>query len=461
MSSRLKSGSLAALIVLVSGCSLFDPYVKAPGPKSQSDCKDKDFESANGPEPTKAFLYARCVRDDMDARAGRFAVLNSGGSTFLLSLAGLTTYRSFRGSSEANIQALATGGATLYAAQKYLYRNPRETIYAAGSATIDCGIAITRRRVAADDQTTVDALSTASETLNSVTSYRKTAANLAALPEPNASCPVTTRQKWEQAKDRLSSEDDSAMQDVGRRISTARARLELYIGATEYAQIDLISLTSRVRGTVNRQLALEQPDPLEIASAISILQLPSPELPEGGPSPPQAAPKPTDPSRTKGTSRGQTCNVDETRAEQFEEAVNRFIDSMREARRHAAALEARLNVIESSGMATSTEQLLKACALQTPSTATPFNIRPGTNPLRASAGETVLVPIEGGVSPYVANVAVPPQNGQITITQKLLESGTYALSINVTAGVPLGTYLIVSNDQVGAFRSFQIEVRPK
>jgi len=459
MSTRLAPGMFVTVTSVLTGCSLFNPYVKAPDASPRGECnallRNADVENAD------AFSFAQCVRDDMDSRAGSYASLSNGGSAFLLGLAGLTTYRAFRGDNDANVQALATGGATLYAAQKYLYRKPREAIYATGSATIDCAIGITMRRVALGKQSLGTDVTHAEASLKEANDARHEAADFLTLPEPNNACPASTRNTWREAKSLLSAADDSTMRSLQDRIPTIRVRLDRLISGAALAAIDLITLTKNVRGVVNRQLALEQPDPAEIASSLAVLKLPPVEgtASETG-AEGQATKGASATVGTKGAPlRGEFCNVDETRADQFATIARRFDEQFRGASIRIRELEAHLSRLESGGgAATDAMQLQQVCSFHHFNAALPFDVMPAERPQKVTAGTRVLVPIEGGVSPFVANLATTPKEGTLGVSAKALNDGEHAFEVTASANATAGTYLIISNDDAGASRSFQVQI---
>lgn len=446
-----------------TGCSLINPYVKSPGARNSVACRNIGNDGVI--KSNNAFAFAQCVRDDMDDRAGKYASLNNGGSAFLLALAGLTTYRAFRGGNDANVQALATGGATLFAAQKYLYRKPREVIYATGSATIDCGIGITMRRVEIGKQSLDEKVARAANALAMARQERRTAANFEVLPGPNSACPVSTHQAWRDAKAQLASTDETSMSDLEQRIAMIRVRLNRIISGAGLAWVDLITLTKNVRGIVNRQLALEQPDPAEIAASIAVLKLPSLETasvattPANGGVTGDATGAPAMGPADVENERRQSCKLEEAQVARFAAAARAFQTHLQDTSIRIRALEAHLSLVESGGgAATDAAQLQKICSFHHLNAAAPFDINPAETPQKLTAGKRVLVPIEGGVSPFVVNPAVSPKDGTLTTSVKALEDGGYAFEVTASVNATPGTYLIVSNDDAGASRSFQVQV---
>lgn len=444
-----------------TGCSLVDPYVKSPGAMHSRDCKN--VETKGTIDPVSAFAFAQCVRDDMDDRAGDYATLNNGGSAFLLTLAGLTTYRAFRGGNDANVQALATGGATLFAAQKYLYRKPREAIYATGSATIDCGMGITMRRVELGKQTTLaEDVRQTTVVIALARQERGTAAIFEAHPGPNDACSVNMHQVWRDAKAQLASTDEASMRELEQRIATIRARIFRITSGADLARIDLITLTKNVRGIVNRQLALEQPDPAEIAASIGVLKLPSletssPATPPADNGTTGAAPVASSPGE-RGQESAKACNVGADEAAAFAAAARSFQTDLLDASIRVRGLEKHMDLVESGGgAATDAAQLQKVCSFHHLIAATPFDVKPAEKPQKLTAGKTVLIPIEGGVAPYVANPVASPAKGTLTVSAKALDDG-HAFEVAASADASAGTYLFISNDDVGTSRAFQVQV---
>lgn len=473
ISAAGRTAAIVALAVTVGGC-VVNPYIRtaavAPvGKLDRQSCSKlvvtTDDKREIGTEKAKALLYAECVRDAMAKKAGRYAWMNNGGAVVLLNMAGLAGYSGIRGGHNAQVAALTTGGATFYGAQQYLYRKPREAIYWSGASAVGCAVGVTRRRLLVADEVTtlqpfLQTISTAWSQLDAAARDARVA--LQAAPSAGG-CSDTMQAENNllsaQAQDILSTKTDTALKS--RRADLLKRYQALSI-ADHYALVDLAAATDAIRDTVNRQLATEQPDPSELAKLLSSLKLPALEskaAAAGGTDEKSGQPAPPAPPSVggeKGTPPPVECRRDGPQHQSFKESMVALIDRANALDRTLDEFEARLDAVAArAGAAPDNGDALKYCTLARTNTLLPFGLQlSGNGAQTVKVGETLSIPITGGVPPYT--IRTVSGGSGLGAAIKLDADGSYRIVITAADGAQSGTFF--ARDAVGAGEVVAVDV---
>lgn len=203
------------------------------------------------------------MQSELASKLRDHALLDSASGAALLPLAALVSYKGVYSTNAKHVAALAAGGFAAYGVTQYLTSHPRELIYVSGIATLDCAIMV-------------------------------------GLTPPHASQIRSALQTSKDASHALSLVDNSPVQlnllnpgtsgskaikdlaeALGTKVLAARARKELADirvaeASSEAEDIDgqLRSVSLRIVGEVNRQIATLTPDPNSIQSKLTSLALP-------------------------------------------------------------------------------------------------------------------------------------------------------------------------------------------
>lgn len=458
---------VAVMATLLAGC-VVNPYIRTSsvpdvGELSRDNCRDLVVTTADHQlvmvDKAKTLLYAECVRDAMAKKAGRYAVMNNGGAVVLLNMAGLAGYSGVRGGHNAQVAALTTGGATYYGAQQYLYRKPREAIYWSGANAIGCAVGVTQRRLlVADEVRTLEPLKKRAIETTLDTAARDARVALQATPAATG-CSGTMQAEHAllttQTQDILSSKTGEALK--ARQAALLR-RYQVLTMVEKYALADLVAATNAIRDSVNDQLAAEQPDPSQLAKLLTSLKLPGLEGASGGAGDPQSrsAPRqfaqaPPPPSAGGGEQRGPkspTCQRSDIQHATFKSSTTALIDQYNALNRTLDELEASLDGIATrSGTSPGSGDTLKYCTLARTNTLLPFGLQlDGNGTQTVVPGETLSIPITGGVPPYA--IRTVSGGSGLTATIKLDTDGSYRIVIIAGDDAESGTFF--AKDAVGA-----------
>lgn len=485
MEHRCGVSVLSALLIAggLAGCVL-DPYIRStPGStyggltKLCKNWKDKPVEEGD------ARKYAECMRRSMEAKAGRYATMNNGGGALLIGVAGLAAYRGYRGGHEANVAALTTGGAALYGGQQYLYRKPREVIYWSGSGAIGCAIGIADRRSrAGTDAETLrkKGLANAESGWKALQAAHKEEQEDRARIQPNASCPSNLRNEWNKSRDAAVAADmDAQLKALQGQIRDADLRLLRHEAGSRFSEINLIAATNAIRDAVNRQLAVEQPNPTELSQLLTGLKLPALEAAVAAkPATDDGVPAVTEKAvvaqqlfqrligdfslKVEGhDTLPAACNIDDqhvktyaTRVEQVSLAYQRIRDSI-------ASLEMGLDLLDANaGKSAGGEDMLKLCPLARDVALTPFALvlpQQGVQVLKQ--GDSLVLPIAGGVPPFSASPAAALGKGTLTATAEATDTGGYRFRVTASKDAETGTYALIAGDAAGVTRVFQVQIQ--
>lgn len=467
--SWVKWTGLTVSLGLVAGC-VINPYVKTAAiPRNDpiaSRCKmiAKDFVNA-----TKAMEYAECVRRTMESKAGRYAWMNNGGSVLLMQMAGFAGYSGVRGGHQAQVAAFTTGGASMYGAQQYLYRKPREVIYWSGSNAIGCAIGVTQRR-------TVVAISAKDEFQKMVELYLEEREELddllktlqAGIEKPlrPKQCSEAMKRDWAALKSDLKDTLLPAARARESRKDAIHKRVQKLIFSTQNANIDLIAITNAIRDTVNRQLALEQPDPAELAKLLSALKLPA----HAG------IAAPSDKKVTVSETGFRLSELDapppppETAIQCGTEAdydalaayVEFVFSSFAILDQTLKDMELNLDVLEERAKSTTEDgSQLKYCTLAKTNTLMPFGLQLAQQGVQKVAeGQTLSIAIGGGVPPFSVS-AMSTDSGGITAVPKDTDDGGYKIEISAVSAKKVAKSMFFASDAVGAGAVFAVEVVSK
>ncbi len=462
--------SVAILATMLGGC-VINPYIKtAAVPKgSGQDSRIVGCTKSVGGDVVEsdAIQYAECNRLAMERKAGKYAWMNNGGGALLLNMAGFAGYSGIRGGHNAQVAAFTTGGASIYGTQQYLYRKPREAIYWSGANAISCAIGVTRRRSGISAE--IAALRDIREQVVTRTPGLLDSALQNERSERTKLGDTTGCAAAERSElgDLFKSVDAINAADAKAAIESRRTNLDLSmqrLSAMEvYAQQDLIAATDAIRETVNHQLALEQPEPAELAKLLSTLKLPALAGAGAGDETPKQAP----------LAARQPASIDENTATRaaasrappacpstvaYRTAAVDLLNLQRRYERELSNLEAQVGDIRANALGSSGDgDQLKFCTLARTNVLLPFGLKlAGAGAQKVIAGETLSVPIVGGVPPY----RITPIEAQAGIgaEPKLDADGGYLFLITVPADTAPGRATFFVRDSAGAGDAFVIEV---
>lgn len=461
---------LTVSLALLAGC-VINPYVKtAAVPRNDpiaKTCK-KIAEAAVG--ANEARNYAECVRRTMESKAGRYAWMNNGGSVLLMQMAGFAGYSGVRGGHQAQVAAFTTGGASMYGAQQYLYRKPREVIYWSGSNAIGCAIGVTQRRtvVAAAAKVEFDKMvglyATEGKQLESLLEALET--RLENPPHPTQ-CSAAMKNDWAALKSSFGDVLLSAMENDTRK-DEIQKRVQKLFFSTQNADIDLIAITNAIRDTVNRQLALEQPDPAELGKILGALKLPA-LAGAASPSGQKAAdiPATIDFSAASAMFSEMRFGVDpainvcgnQSDYDAIAADVRNVSRILAELDQRLKDMELNLDVLEDRAKSTTEDgSQLKYCTLAKTNTLMPFGLQLAQQGVQKVAeGQTLSIAIGGGVPPF-AVAAMSTDSGGITAMPKDTDDGGYKMEISAVSAKKGAKSMFFASDAVGAGAVFAVEV---
>lgn len=454
----------AILAAMLGGC-VVNPYIQKVDISKNSTtvigCKKSVGKEVNRPD---AIPYADCNRLAMERKAGKYAWMNNGGGALLLNMAGFAGYSGIRGGHNAQVAAFTTGGASVYGTQQYLYRKPREAIYWSGANAIGCAIGVTRRRDLVVGE--IDALNRVREQVIVKTPSELDAAFQKEQVErkklgSTTGCAAGEQRELEYLTDSVDTINDADAREAldARRMNLDR-RMQQLKAAGLYASADLIATTDAIRETVNHQLALEQPEPSELAKLLSTLKLPA-----------LAGASPAEP-KVQATAAG-VANANMFAAERFaaptavtacpsldsyRTAAVGLLNLQRSYERALSDLEAQVEDIRVRALGSSQDgDQLKFCTLARTNVLLPFGLKlAAAGAQKVAAGKTLSVPITGGVPPYRIT-PIEAQDG-IGAEPKLDAEGGYLFLITVPAGTAPGRATFFVRDSAGAGDAFVIEV---
>lgn len=457
--------SVAILATMLGGC-VINPYIKTavvPKRDGQNSRIVGCTKSVGGDVvESEAIQYAECNRLAMERKAGKYAWINNGGGALLLNMAGFAGYSGIRGGHNAQVAAFTTGGASIYGTQQYLYRKPREAIYWSGANAISCAIGVTRRRngisgeIAALGDIREQVVTAIPDLLDAALQNERS--ERAKLGDTRG-CASAERSEL---GDLFKSVDAINAADAKAAIESRRMNLDLSmqrLSVTEaYAQKDLIAATDAIRETVNHQLALEQPDPSELAKLISKIA----GTGGGTETPKQPSPVARQPAPIGGNAATQAAAPRALPAcpstAAYRTAAVDLLNLQRRYERELSNLEALVGDIRSkaSGSPEDGDQL-KFCTLARTNVLLPFGLKlAAAGAQKVAAGNTLSVPITGGVPPY----RITPIDAQAGIgaEPKLDADGGYLFLITVPIGTAPGRATFFVRDSAGAGDAFVIEV---
>lgn len=450
-------------LLLATGC-VFNPYVTRRHIDDTDSCRSSRDRVQHPVD--HALDNAYCVQSEFERHVSHNAYLNSIGGVTLIQLAGIASYRGMRPDNEANVTALAVGGASSYATLQWLYKKPREAIYLSGSAALACAIGEARI-----------VLRTEQETLLLQGNALSAARAVDALQVQSGASSLLSRQirqsksgcQFDPGDEAIGEYADAVVKLLDQPVDvTARQRLaalqsrhRLLASAQANTARQLENLTEDVRVTVNRQLSAQQPAPEELASLLAGLKLgplavpdkpaPTPAAATGSSRLPASAPDDDDP---------RYCDVSKV-----SDAIRRGVEHLALVREREFEAMVALDTYD-AGLPPRSASLV----------ATPLANR---CPLvRFGAPQLLSIVFTGGQSPEIESgkaVEVVVVGGELPHTVRLVSERPEAerpamsftagdkdatrVTISASDDTAVGRYTFLVNDRLGASQSFQVDVK--
>lgn len=428
---KLTAAACCALATLLAGC-VVNPYVRSTSKPLQADST-----VCGTTEHRDALKYATCLRRVMEDKASRYAVMNNGGGAFLLGVTGLAAYRGLRGGHEANVAALTAGGAALYGTQQYLYRQPREVIYWSGVNALGCAISLTEKRLIQ-----VPEANTVRQLLDKTVSVASD--DVATLSARLGRVPATCG--------KIQAQQVRAERLVVRKL-LLQQRVQRLEAWSREAEVDLLSATDAIVGSVNAQLAREQPDPAGLATLVAQMKLPA-----------------LAPTKTLGDAEKQKGDGQSTSSEAFKGAAETsclaftIVSSDLEAamarlERNLDSLQAALESAEAqAGLTGGAEQALDDCYRPPELALLPFTLQlPRDGIVKVKAGTSTTLGITGGTAPYSGMPTSRAEELQITQVPGVKP----ALQVSAIATAASGGVAVLAMDAAGHPQMFQVQIEAK
>lgn len=476
----MQVGLGVGMTVLLAGC-VINPYVKtAAVPRNDPIASTCKALGANPVDAANARNYAECIRRAMESKAGRYAWMNNGGTALLMQMAGFAGYSGVRGGHQAQVAAFTTGGASIYGAQQYLYRKPREAIYWSGSNAIGCAIGVTERRTQVATQAEVAGATLQREYLSDRTSLGVRLRELSpieAVIKDVEHCDAKTKNDWAMLHAELEGiRSADALSAIGTRRDAIYRRLQSLASSGQYARIDLIATTNAIRDTVNRQLAIEQPDPAELNKILASLKLPvlqGAAVPEADADPVagEAAEMGFASMMTSedirryifefdmGDKAIKRCGFNAAQFEAFRAASQRVFDAHAALDQRLGDAQSNLDVLEERARSTTEDgSQLKYCTLAKTNALMPFGLQLAQQGAqKVVEGQALSIPITGGVPPYAITPLSTAATG-ITAMPKPSDDGGFHIEVSAASASKSANAVFFANDAVGAGTVFAIEV---
>jgi hypothetical protein len=485
--SCVKWAGLAMLLVVPTGC-VINPYVKAPTDsawnlgKACSQLEGKlvtpDANANNDVGAvSQSMQYAICTQRAMERKAGKYAWMNNGGALLLMHMAGLAGYSGTRGGHTAQVTAMTTGGATFYGAQQYLYRKPREAIYWMGSEAMMCAISVTNRRlVSAPDP--MDPLSTfhADHVVKPLGDFRalvpvEQAARDALRRDMPVKCSdpqdEALRARATVAMDHVESLLDAVSVKTFERDS-ARFRVLLAERgkSAASAKSDLINATNAIRAAVNRQIAVQQPDPTELAKLLNGLKLPALSGPTTAAASTESLGKPAAHDERGDDGKNKNKNKNKSRKAagcvalrssmhdylRAAGAFSRLHGDLTQARTDFMALHAAIEMREAQ------ELPIEQCLHLRGNALGPFRlVLAQAGAIELKKGESTTLPIEGGTPPF----RIEPIDKDDLASAKVRPTalGGYEIVVEAKGNAPAKARFFAS-DNAGGSAMFTVQINP-
>jgi hypothetical protein len=450
---RARVIAFSCVLALLSGCQVFQPYVTSrhfnePAPTGYL-CNSQSNAPVTGDKADEV-AFARNVERQLTCFARQHGEFASATGYALIPLAALVAYQGFKQANPHNIAALSGAGAAAYGIASYQYK-PRDVIYLAGVAAVDCAIQVSTPSILSEKQDTalkaryVEFSGHLDDNLAAfaLADVRLAGAHrslVAARAERAGIAAVRSNKGLRDAlDDALASVSARATSDQTALTSTQKAMTSLarrYAKATALdtrARKDLVSTTESIVNSVNSQVATMTPNPASLASMLSSLKLPTVA---------QAAT--TDPATTTtGTTAAKAAIAMAAAVAAAPAPAHGFgaaapatpdpasavlallasaSDQLAAAEAALAGIGARLaplaGELDALSTTTNLEKLYQECAIEV-KTQTPLSIAVPKDGISVkNGGEAINLLITGGVAPYSPAVVNPAADGALAFEIK-------------------------------------------
>ncbi|HEY2395251.1 MAG TPA: hypothetical protein VGH81_04605 [Rudaea sp.] len=456
------AGSVTAALLMLSGCQVFQPYV-IPNHFNEVGGKTNQWCGSSNASVDEV-AYARSIERQLSCFARQHAEFASAVGYTLIPLAALVAYQGFTQANPHNIAALSSAGFAAYGIANYQYK-PRDVIYLAGVAAVDCAIQVTTPSILSPSQVAdLDGrYATFSRQMQSVfedvaaANDRLTRANDALVDARLQRASIKTSTDKKALLDAL----DSALDAVGTLLSADLAALAsandavtllpkryVTVKATD-AQVrkELASTAESIVNSVNSQIATMVPNPASLSSMLSSLKLPAAAQPAAATTPPASGAAANDKiataasallaSKAKVKSAGNAAAAHGLAPPDPADDVLRALDSARSQMAVAELLISRANQklaplgasLDAITAPTGLDKLYKDCAIDV-KVKVPLSIAvPKDGVTVQSGGQAVSMPITGGTGKYSPVVVNPPAKGTLTADIKQGSGNSSVLSL--------------------------------
>jgi len=479
------AGSVTVALSMLSGCQVFQPYV-IPNHFNEAGGKTNQW-CGSSTAPADEVAYARSIERQLSCFARQHAEFASAVGYTLIPLAALVAYQGFTQANPHNIAALSSAGFGAYGIANYQYK-PRDVIYLAGVAAVDCAIQVTTPSILSLGQVAdLDGrYATFSQQVQSVfddvsaANDRLTRANDALVDARSR----RARIKASTDKKALSDALDSALDAVGTRLSADLAALAsandaitllpkryVAVKATD-AQVrkELASTAESIVNSVNSQIATMVPNPASLASMLSSLKLPAAAQSAAATTPPASGAAANDKiaaaasallaSKAKIKSASNAVAAHGFSPPDPADDILRSLDAARSQMAAAELLISHANQrlapfgasLDALAAPTSLDKLYKDCAIDV-KVRVPLSIAvPKDGVTVQSGGQPVSMPITGGTGKYSPVVVNPPAKGTLTADIKQGSGNSSVLSLQAKdfAEDVNGVIVIVQDDGASA-----------
>jgi len=438
---------------LTTGCASIDPY-----PKSQEywAYHDKVNDKSGGtpafqcPSAASGKEMAYCERFEYERRLRQLGVTNSLNAIGLLTLAGIIAYKgpNVEGSQK-NVQALTLGGTAWYAGYSYLYKKPREAIYAGGILALDCAMEQASPWIDAKSPSLDNALPRLDSSVQR--SVVKVVAAESAVDDLEQ-CDLDEHQqaKFDELKARagsLRTQLDADKADLAHGLRFDRE----YRQNTANADRQLGFAVRAIHNELISQLQKMQPDPLALAGSLAPFAPGSKSAP---PAPGKAEPTPAK-AHEKGCNAADRINQATTLVEEAE--------TFRSGRNPNEAfdfdaLDIVKDALASDPGSPATSSGYHECAALAVAGGGPLQlVQQATEPLPLKKGESLQVAFTGGVPPYKATLVGSTTHLDLVISTSPSGLG-YVLYVTSGKDTASGKQVILLTDASGATRVIEVKI---
>jgi hypothetical protein len=422
----------AALVVLVSGCTLVNPHVKWPPPTTpprQASQIDLDY----------AIDYADSAKAAYRKALGTQSKLTSWLGVGLIPLAAASLGLGITGGPPAAIAALAATGAAGYATGTWLSSKPAQRAYVAGYNATSCAVSavlplvdVENRRSAIEQAiASVDTRVSAVETAVGIARARLTTVQERhpKPPEELAQLMAEARREIDGSRELVTSANDTR----------TKARKMLHEAAV--AGLSLKEAVDRIAGQVSGALVETGPDLQSLAAIINGLAGSYGQFARV-------------PETAKPTARGAEPQSDLVRTDEDIKSLRQALDALRsemgQLRIAVAQLADEVNVVTASKPL----DTLKACGVSLEQIAVPITIEPSARvEFEGGTPATKGFLVRGGAAPY--SVMLLGDEGPAV---RQTEPFGPAFTVQVTASTPAREYAILVSDRAGQRQFLQVAV---